>query len=164
MANQTVGEAHEQPQTPKGPPASDGQSGQPVDQRLDRALRTLNEALHGGGARDFSDEALALVLKLQLDYVEEVGSEAIRLANRNRCDVVSANDFEQADQTVRGSPNGRAWFEALGGIFAGAGIGTFLQIAVDTNPSVVGLSISGIVALGGFTTVAAALARRGIRS
>jgi hypothetical protein len=105
-----------------------------------------------------------LVLKLQLDYVEEVGSEAIRLANRNRCDVVSANDFEQADQTVRGSSSGRAWFEALGGIFAGAGIGTFLQIAVGSNPSVVGLSISGAVALMGFTTVAAALARQGLRS
>ena len=142
----------------------DGHRELPVDQRLERTLRTLNETLHRGGARDFSDEALASVLKLQLDYVEEVGSEAIRLANRNHCDVVSANDFEQADQTVRGSPAGRAWFEALGGIFAGAGIGTFLQIAVDSNPSIVGLAISGVVALAGFTTVAAALARQGFRS
>jgi len=116
--------------------------------------------LRRGRAREFSDEGLAVLLKLQLEYIEELGAEAIRRANRNRCDVVSANDLETADQSVRSSTYGRAWLEAIGGIFAGAGIGTFLQIAVDSNPSVLGLTISGVVALAGFTTVAASLARQ----
>jgi len=133
-----------------------------VDPSLDRALQTLNETLSRGRASEFSAESLAVLLKLQVEYIEEIGNEAIRLANRNRCDVVSANDFERADETVRSSTYGRGWLEALGGIFAGAGIGTFLQIAVDRNPSVLGLSISGAVALIGFTTVAAALARQRI--
>ena len=135
-----------------------------ADPSLDRALQTLNETLRRGRAQEFSDEGLAVLLKLQVDYIEEIGNEAIRLANRNRCDVVSANDFERADQTVRSSNYGRGWPEALGGIFAGAGIGTFLQIAVDSHPSVLGLSISGVVALAGFTTVAASLARQRILS
>jgi hypothetical protein len=138
----------------------DGDGKRPLDPSLDRALRVLGEILKRGRAKEFSDEGLAVLLKLQLEYIEELGSEAIRRANRNRCDVVSANDLEGADQSIRNSTYGRAWFEAIGGIFAGAGIGTFLQLAVGDNPPTVGLAISGAVALVGFTTVAAALARQ----
>lgn len=131
------------------------------DPSLERALKRLNDGLRSNGsARDFSDEGLAMLLKLQLDYVEEVGAEAIRLANRNQADVVSAADFERADHAVRPSTSGRAWLEALGGIFAGAGTGTFLQIAVASEPSILGLSISAVVGAAGFTVVAATLFSR----
>lgn len=141
-------------------PSTDGAKESSIDSSLDRALRVLGDVLERGRAKEFSDEALAVLLKLQLDYIEELGSEAIRRANRNRCDVVSANDLEGADQSVRNSTYGRAWLEAIGGIFAGAGIGTFLQLAVGNDPPTVGLAISGAVALIGFTTVGAALARQ----
>jgi F0F1-type ATP synthase assembly protein I len=140
--------------------STDGSSESFNDPSLDRAMRVLSDVLERGRAKEFSDEALAVLLKLQLDYIEELGGEAIRRANRNRCDVVSANDLEGADQSVRSSTYGRAWLEAIGGIFAGAGIGTFLQLAVDSNPPTIGLAISGVVALIGFTTVGAALARQ----
>lgn len=140
--------------------AEDGAGDSSGDPSLDRALRVLSDILERGRAKEFSDDALAVLLKLQLEYIEELGGEAIRRANRNRCDVVSANDLEGADQSVRSSSYGRAWFEAIGGIFAGAGIGTFLQLALGGDPPTIGLAVSGIVALLGFTTVAAALARQ----
>jgi hypothetical protein len=128
------------------------------DSNLEKALEALNETLHRRGqAHDFSDEALAVVLKLQLDYIEEIGTEAIRLANRNQADVVSAADLERADRTVRAATSGRAWLEALGGILAGAGVGTFLQLAVADNPSTLGLSISATIGAVGLMVVAAAL-------
>jgi len=143
--------------TPESQPAPQGSSAA-TDSNLEKALEALNETLRRRGqARDFSDEALAVVLKLQLDYIEEVGSEAIRLANRNQADVVSAANLEQADRTIRASTSGRAWLEALGGILAGAGVGTFLQLAVASNPSTLGLSISAVIGAVGLMIVAAAL-------
>lgn len=146
---------------PTGVTSPVGQEPRAADPNLEETVKRLNASLRTRGtAADFSDEALATLLKLQLDYVEEVGGEAIRLANRNQADVVSAADLEGADRTVRPTTQGKAWLEAIGGILAGAGTGTFLQIAVTKNPSVLGLSISAIVAVVGFSVVAATLFSR----
>jgi hypothetical protein len=131
------------------------------DPSLRRSVEVLRATLTRKDLpRDFSDESLARMLELQADYVEELGIDAIRRARRNKADVVSAEDFEQADRSIRAAARGRAWIEALGGIFAGAGTGTFLQIAVEDNPSTVGLSVAAIVGLIGFVVTTAALAWR----
>lgn len=96
------------------------------------------------------------MFELQAEY-EDVGLEAIRQARRNGSDFVSAVDIESADRTIRARGRRTAWAEALGGILAGAGTGTFLQVAVETNPSILGLSIAAILAAIGLIVTTAAL-------
>ena len=163
-----------------------GAAGQPPDGRADPELRgpspvdlaaesivgdpSLESAIHAlrqdlarrPRPADFSEPSVATLLELQARYVEDVGIEAIRQARRNAADVVSAADVEHGDGVVRAGRRGRAYLEAFGGILAGAGTGTFLQIAVDSDPSALGLSVAaGIAAVGLVITSAGLFGRRG---
>jgi len=132
-----------------------------TDPSLERAMQALAGALaRRTRPADFSDRSLATLFELQAEYVEDVGLEAIRQARRNGADVVSATDIERGDEAVRTGGRWRGWGEAVGGIFAGAGIGTFLTIAVETHPSTVGLGVTGAFAAVGLVVTAASLARR----
>jgi hypothetical protein len=128
----------------------------------DPSLATAIQALQADLARrarptDFSDASVVTLLDLQAQYVEDVGIEAIRHARRHDADVVSAADVEEGDRAVRAGGRGRAYLEAFGGITAGAGVGTFLQIAVETDPSALGLSISAVIAAVGLVVTSAGL-------
>lgn len=128
--------------------------------RRDATLVTLRRLLHDGaqGPSRFSDAAVAKVEELQAANMDEVGTAAVRRARHNRGDVVSAVDVEEADRAVRaGSSARRAWTEAFGGVLAGAGTGTFVQIATQQHPAVLGLSICAGLAAGGLVTMTAAL-------
>jgi hypothetical protein len=133
----------------------------------DPSLAAAIEALQQDLARrsrpaDFSDPSIATLLELQARYVEDVGIEAIRHARRNDADVVSAADVEHGDSVVRAGGRRRAYLEAFGGILAGAGSGTFLQLAVDQSPSPLGLSIAAVItAVGLVVTSAGLFGRRG---
>jgi hypothetical protein len=60
------------------------------------------------------------------------------------------------EEAIAGQP---AISEAIGGIVASAGVGTFLQIAIGGDPSAVGLAVSATLAVTGITMLSAALAR-----
>lgn len=125
-------------------------------------MQVLEEALaRHGRPSDFSAASLAALFDLQAEYVEDVGLEAIRQARRNGADFVSAVDVEHGDRAIRSGGRGRAWMEALGGVLAGAGTGTFLQLAVEDDPSALGLSVAAVIAgVGLVTTTAGLFARR----
>lgn len=130
----------------------------PEDASLGFAVDTLTTALtRKEHPSDFSDHSLATLFDLQAEYVGDVGLAAIREAQRRGTDVVSAVDVEHGDRVVRSGGRGKAWIEALGGVFAGAGTGTFLQIALEEHPSTVGLSVAALVAAVGLVATTAAL-------
>lgn len=109
----------------------------------------------------FSDSSVATLLGLQARYVEEVGTEAIRRARRNGADGVSAVDVEHGDSVVRAGGERRAYLEVFGGIVTGAGSGTFVQLAVEKNPSALGLSIAAVLTAVGLVVTSAGLFGRG---
>lgn len=132
-----------------------------ADPSLSEAMRALDDTLaRKSKPSDFSDASLATLLDLQAAYVEDVGIEAIREARRHRADLVSASDIEHADHEIRAGGRGRAWFEAFGGILAGAGTGTFLQLVSESDPSATGLSIAAVIAAVGLVTTTAGLVGR----
>lgn len=129
-----------------------------ADPLLQRAMGVLEQSLaRKERPTDFSSPSVATMLELQAEYLEDVGLEAIRQARRNRADMVSAADVEHGDQAVRAGSRGRAWLEAIGGILAGAGTGTFLQLAVEKDPSTLGLSVAAVIAAVGLAVTSAGL-------
>jgi hypothetical protein len=102
-------------------------------------------------------ESVAKLLELQAEFVEDLGVEAIRAARRHDADLVSAADVTRAEAAVRGAATRTGRMEAFGGVLAGAGVGTFLQLAVEDDPSILGLSIAAVIAAIGLVVLAAAL-------
>lgn len=130
----------------------------PEDPSLGFAVDAMTTALaRKEHPSDFSDHSLATLFDLQAEYVADVGLAAIREAQRQGTDVVSSVDVEHGDRVVRSGGRGKAWIEALGGVFAGAGTGTFLQIALEEHPSTVGLSVAALIAAVGLVATTAAL-------
>jgi hypothetical protein len=124
---------------------------------LGYAVHTLDEALSGNDhPAEFSPASLERLAELHAAYVEEVGSAAIRQAQRNGVDVVSVVDIESGDRAVRSEARRKTWAESIGGILAGAGIGTFIQVALEAHPSTLGLSLSASMAAIGLVTMTAA--------
>lgn len=174
---------HDPPHPPQGPkPATGGvdpatqsgakadvarvpaQAGAPTDQTLDQTLRSLDAALQTGRPpRDFSDESLGALLERQSEYVEELGTEAIRIARRAKADVVSAVDVDQADQLVRSAERtkrGRA-VETFGGILLGGGLGQlYAQIALADEATTLGWVVAAASAALGLVLLTFAFARR----
>ncbi len=95
----------------------------------------------------FSEQALARLLERQTEFVEEIGLESIRLAQRARNDVVSATDVDQADELIRSDARDRAQrgLEALGGLLWGGGLGTLLQTLPEENPEIWIILISTVL-------------------
>lgn len=112
--------------------------------------------------REFSDPSLELLYERQTEYVEDLALEAIRRARRARADVVSAADVERADEAVRGGAASRrsAWLEALGGVFAGAGLGEFADVLSDEDPGALAIALPSILMVLGAVLLTAALLRR----
>jgi histone H3/H4 len=133
------------------------------DPGLARVLTTLRTSLAGKHApRDFSQESVGALLEQQVDYVEEVGVEAILIARRAHADVVSAADVQRADELVRAGSRGRrlAGVEALGGILAGAGVAELFTVLSQTHPSTLGYVLASLSTVLGSMLLAFAFARR----
>jgi hypothetical protein len=129
-----------------------------ANEAVTTAMRRLDEELgHEPYPAEFSEASLARLFELVRQFVEEAGSAAIRQARRNNCDVVSSVDVECGDRAVRSGGRRRGWQEAIGGVLAGAGAGTFLQVTIESHPSVLGLSVSAVVAAVGLVMTTAAL-------
>jgi hypothetical protein len=129
----------------------------PTERSLEYVVHTLDEALSGNDhPAEFSPASLERLAELHAAYVEEVGSAAIRQARRNGGDVVSVVDIESGDRAVRSEARHKTWAESIGGILAGAGIGTFIQVALEAHPSTLGLSLSASMAAIGLVTMTAA--------
>jgi hypothetical protein len=120
-------------------------------------MHALDEELAREDPTAFSEDSQARLWDLLGEYAKEIGLVAIRRARRNGSDVVSAVDIEGGDRAVRSDGRGRAWPVAFGGVLSGAGIGTFLTVAIETHPSILGLSISAIIAAAGLITMTAGL-------
>jgi hypothetical protein len=133
------------------------------DPGLTRVLTTLRTSLTGKHApRDFSQESVGALLERQVDYVEELGIEAILLARRARADVVSASDIQRADEVVRSGLRGRrlAGVEALGGLLAGAGIAELFTVLGESNPTTLGYVLAALSTVVGSMLLTYGLARR----
>jgi F0F1-type ATP synthase assembly protein I len=127
-----------------------------ADPSVRPVLQTLQAALDAREhPKAFSDPALARLFERQTEFVQELGLEAIRLAQRAREDVVSASDVDRADERIRaeGRGRGRASLEALGGISAGGGLGLFIQTVAETNPGTLGFVIGTVLLVIGAVTL-----------
>ncbi|HEX2085065.1 MAG TPA: hypothetical protein VHF89_05240 [Solirubrobacteraceae bacterium] len=138
------------------PPADDRGTPDPALEALEAALAQRELP------RGFSEPALDLLFERQAEFLEDVGLEAIRRARRGRSDFVSAADVERADEAVRGaSPSRRAaWLEALGGVFAGGGLGEFVDVLSDEDPAAVAIALPAVLMVVGAVLLTAALLRR----
>lgn len=136
----------------------------PPDPTLAHTLASLQGALQTGRPpREFSPEALGVLLERQSEYVEELGLEAIRVARRARADVVSAVDVQQADQLVRSAERvkHRRALETLGGLLAGAGLGLLgTQLADGDKATAIGWILGGVLTGVGLVLLTWALAAR----
>lgn len=139
--------------------SDDAATAQPPDD----AVETLHEALRRRPLpREFSEQGLDVLYQRQAEFVEDLGLEAIRRARRARADVVSAADVERAaDALGAGSVSRRsAWVEALGGVFAGAGLGEFADVLSDEDPAALAIALPSILMVVGAVLLTAALLRR----
>lgn len=95
-------------------------------------------------------------------YLDELGTEGIRQARRNRSDVVSAADIERADSLVRVSGQSRraTVLDTAGGILAGAGLGQLIDVLSQADPSATAVAISTGCLVPGIALVTLGLARR----
>lgn len=134
----------------------------PPDATLEGTVASLQGALVGR-PRDFSPEAVGVLLERQSEYVEELGLEAIRLARRNRSDVVSAADVERGDEIVRSAAHTRTGriLETGGGVLLGGGLGQlYAQIALGDDATTVGWIVAIASAVVGLVLLTWSFARR----
>jgi histone H3/H4 len=139
-------------------PTHESQSGAAFEQTIER-LRT-GLAKHGQ-PQNLSTNAVAVLLERQAEYVEEVGSEAIRIAKRNRADFVSGADVESADRRLRGTslPGTRALACTMGAATFGAGLSEFITIMTTAHPGHLGIGLGCGGMVGGLLGVAYGLLR-----
>jgi histone H3/H4 len=91
----------------------------------------------------FSSHAVEALADRQEAYIEEVGQEAIRIARRNRADLVSAADVEAADQKLhKGSSSRLGLLDVLGGAIFGAGLSEFAAVMTTPHPGHLGIALS----------------------
>lgn len=134
----------------------------PAPPDIEAVIERLQAEL-GTGRRpgDFSEQSVDAVFDRQVDFVEELAREAIRQARRTGADVVSAADVERADQLVRGGGTGRTrLWEPVGGILAGAGVGEFIDVLSDDDPSTLAIALPTVFMLIGAVVMTVALLRR----
>lgn len=130
---------------------------------LDDARATLERELaRRERPTGFTDDSIVVLLEKQSQFVEDLGLAAIRQARRARADVVSAADVERAEEIVSAGSGGRRAIrlEALGGILAGAGLGEFIDVLSDKDPTALGIALPPVLMVIGAIVVTAALLRR----
>lgn len=112
--------------------------------RLGSAVSRVQAELARGTAEDFSDDARATWLEFHADFVEDLGVEAVRIANRSRADVVSASHVIQALDSVRTNQRSRtaAALNSFGGILAGAGAGQFYAVLSTKDPTALAYALA----------------------
>jgi hypothetical protein len=144
-------------------PGDEGELAVPEDRSLGRVIEKLRGALsRRTPPKDFSEDAVALMLERQAEFVEELGIEAIRIARRGHEDVVSAWNIAQADQIVRASSVGRLVIvaQSLGGLVGGAGLSQLFVVLAEKQPSTLGYVLATVSTVFGFAALTYGLTRR----
>jgi hypothetical protein len=152
------------PTTPQAPSpdvsAPDGSA------EIDRSLRVLREALRANRLPStFSVSAWAELVERESEFVAELGLDAIRRARRKRCDVVSAADINEADQSIRraGLTSLMVGVQTVGGVSSGAGITGIIAWTGESKPSTALLVLSIVGALLGAAIIAFSMGRSSSR-
>lgn len=115
-----------------------------ADPGLANSLTNIQRALGDRGPTDLSEQAVAKVLDLQAEYLEDLIVGAAGEARRSRADTISESDVETADATLRvprASLRSRAG-SAIGGLLAGAGLGQFYAVISADNPTPLGYAVA----------------------
>jgi hypothetical protein len=95
-----------------------------ADPGLVRTITRVRQELASRGPDDLSTRAVARVLDLHAEYLEDLVVGAVGEARRSRSDSVSEVDVTVADARLR-IPRQTLWmrvFDLLGGVIAGAGL------------------------------------------
>jgi hypothetical protein len=111
-----------------------------TDPGLANALGQISAALDGSAPTDLSEPALAKVLDLHAEYLEDLVVGAAGEARRGRADTISTSNVEVADAMLRVprlSARDRV-LTTVGGLLAGAGLSEFLAVIGDAHPSTLG--------------------------
>jgi hypothetical protein len=133
---------------------------------IDRSLSVLREALRANQVpSSFSVSGWAELVERESEFVAELGLDAIRRARRKRCDVVSAADINEADQSIRraGLTSLMIGVQTVGGVFSGAGITGIIAWTGESKPSTALLVLSIVGALLGAAIIAFSMGRSSSR-
>ncbi len=108
-----------------------------------------SELRRNRGPSDFSPQSLALLLQRQAEFVEDVGTRAVRMARREQSDVVSASHVDRAVAELSAGGQGArvAALQAVGGSALGAGGGQLFSVLTSPSPSPVAylLAVFGLL-------------------
>lgn len=132
-------------------PAMSGDE-EPVTKPVEQALGRARARLHTlQGHEPFSESAYQTLERSIDEYIRSLVLESARTATRQRADVVSSTDVEQAARYLyRGSNRSIVQHVGtIGGILVGAAVGNVLALIDGDAPSVAGLLFTAALLLVG---------------
>jgi histone H3/H4 len=128
---------------------------------VDDVIAAANRAAEEFGDGPFSSAAFSRLQESIADFIRAVVLEAARTARRQRSDVISRVDVEQASRYIAAG-SGRSPVQhvgTVGGILLGAALSNGLNIVSSKSYDASGLIVTGILLVVGTFMIAFHIAR-----